>query len=397
MATSNRAGNTNSRKSLRTIISAFLGICIIILAINSALERNSLKNINVTNQETILEGKDFYRINKSADNAAKRVEVGIYIDSLLDLDLKNSTFKATGWMWYSWLDKCEDEDCEKNYDPYGKFDLNYVSDDANKQATPFKAPISWLETGKKIGTMWNEINFGGSFYTSLDLKKFPFDTQSLQIRITSPEFEADEVRYIFDEFAAPISQILIPGYKVVGTKSRETVREYASKFGFAGDSSNTRQSQLIAELLITRNVTASIFRYFFPIIVVLTVTLLTTRLEPGYWEIKLASPATAILSLLFLQDGFRNDLPPTSYLSVLDFYFVVSYLILLLCLFDACQEVGWGRGRSQSKQTRSTSTTKPDSMASKINAISVVNLPEKLALIFFATSPALTYAYFIIS
>ena len=393
MGTRNQKGEG---KSARTIISAFLGICIIILAINSGLEKHGLKKINAPKQEIVLEGKDFYRINKTAENTANKVEVGIYIDSLFDLDLKNSTFKATGWMWYSWIDECKNEGCEKNHDPYGKFDLNYVSDDANKQATSFGAPISWLNTGKKIGTMWNESKFGGSFYTSLNLRKFPFDTQPLQIRITSPEYEADEVRYVFDEFAAPISQILIPGYNVVGTKSRETVREYTSKFGFVADASNTRQSQLIAELLITRNVTASIFRYFLPIIVVLIVTLLTTRLRPEYWEVKLASPATAILSLLFLQDGFRRDLPTTSYLTVLDFYFVLSYLILLLCLFDACQEVGWGRRRSPTEQTRRINTTYPESMTSKIVPIAV-NLPEKLAFAFFVTSPALTYAYFIIS
>ena len=113
-------------------------------------------------------------------------------------------------------------------------------------------------------------------------------------------------------------------YDIVGTKTQETVREYSSKFGFIGDDSNTRQSQLVAELIITRNLSASIFRYFLPIIVVLAVTLITTKLDPAYWEAKLATPSTAILSLLFLQDGFRSDLPTTSYLSVLDFYFGID-------------------------------------------------------------------------
>lgn len=376
----------------RTALAIFISSCILLLCINTVLRGVYLKNASPAKEEIITKSEDFYKKNGDARNSADPVEVGVYIDSLFDLDLKNSTFKATGWMWYSWIDKCKRNACATPDDPYGKFDLNYVSDDANKQAASFGAPTPWDETGKKPGWMWNEINFGGSFYTKLDLRKFPFDTQNLQIRITSPEYEADEVRYMVDEFSAPISQILIPGYDIVGTRVLETVREYASKFGFTGDASNTRQSQLIAELIITRNLSASIFRYFLPIIVVLAVTLITTKLDPAYWEAKLATPSTAILSLLFLQDGFRSDLPTTAYLSVLDFYFGISYLILLLSLLDASLEVGWGR---PTKKTTSSDSSIHSRVSS--SAINNATLPEKLAITLFAVSPVLTYLYYLIA
>lgn len=375
------------RRSLRAAAATFLGMLMLLLAVNTGIDKYASSSINAPKQEKTLSAQDFYGTNKDAANNAKEVKVGMYIDSLLDLNLRNSTFKATGWMWYSWMSECENNSCNQEEDPYGKFDLNYVSDDANKQASSFGAPVDWQETGKKTGSMWNEINFGGSFYTPLNLRKFPFDTQKLEIRITSPEHEADQVKYIFEEFVAPKSQILIPGYDILGTRSRETVREYASKFGFDGDLNNTQQSQLIAELVITRNIAASLFRYFLPIAVVLAVTLITTRLKPEYWEIKLASPATAILSLLFLQDGFRNEIPPTSYLSVLDFYFVISYIILILCLTDACMEAGLGSKEQENKGATTFDKTNKRRVATK--------LPEILATIIFATSPAITYAYFI--
>jgi len=363
-----------------------LAICVALVAINTIAERIGNESIDPAKQERIIEAEEFYGSQEMISAKPKVVNVGMYVDSLFNLDLKNSTFKATGWMWYSWRGKCNVGGCSNKDDPYGKFDLNYVSDDANKQASSFGSPVSWEETGNETGSLWNEINFGGSFYTGLDLKKFPFDTQRLQVRVTSPEYEADEVRYIFNEFAAPSSQILIPGYKVLGTQTHETIREYASKFGYTIDATNTRQSQLIAELLITRNTVASLFRYFVPIVVVITVTLITTKLKPEFWEVKLASPATAILSLIFLQDGFRNDLPTTAYLTVLDFYFAISYLVLLLCLADACIEAGWGqrdtsddKGRNETKQIRR------------------IDMPEQIALSLFAVSPALAYGYFLIA
>ena len=377
--------------STRGALLIFICSCILLLVINASVGHRLLQQTSPTKEELIIKSDDFYKKHVAALNSVDPVKVGVYIDSLFDLDLKNSTFKATGWMWYSWMEKCNNNLCSSHEDPYGKFDLNYVSDDANKQASSFGSPTPWQETGTKRGTMWNEINFGGSFYTKLDLRKFPFDTQSLQIRITSPEYEADQVRYIFDEFSAPRSQILIPGYDIVGTKTQETVREYSSKFGFIGDDSNTRQSQLVAELIITRNLSASIFRYFLPIIVVLAVTLITTKLDPAYWEAKLATPSTAILSLLFLQDGFRSDLPTTSYLSVLDFYFGISYLILLLSLLDASVEVGWGQSVA-----RKASLTSQNTQRAFFNHINYSSLPETLAIFLFAASPVLTFIYFLI-
>jgi len=363
-----------------------LAICVALVAINTIAERIGNESIDPAKQERIIEAEEFYGSQEMISAKPKVVNVGMYVDSLFNLDLKNSTFKATGWMWYSWRGKCNVGGCSNEDDPYGKFDLNYVSDDANKQASSFGSPVSWEETGNETGSLWNEINFGGSFYTGLDLKKFPFDTQRLQVRVTSPEYEADEVRYIFNEFAAPSSQILIPGYKVLGTQTHETIREYASKFGYTSDATNTRQSQLIAELLITRNTVASLFRYFVPIVVVITVTLIITKLKQEFWEVKLASPATAILSLIFLQDGFRNDLPTTAYLTVLDFYFAISYLVLLLCLVDACIEVGWGQ-----------KDTSDDKGGNETKHIRRIDMPEQIAFSLFAVSPALAYGYFLIA
>jgi len=68
---------------------------------------------------------------------------------------------------------------------------------------------------------------------------------------------------------------------------------------------------------------------FLPLAIVLLVVLISPYLEGSLGDVRIAIPSTALLTMVFLQQGYHSELPPSPYLTYLDRLYVVSYLICL--------------------------------------------------------------------
>ncbi|NCU90726.1 MAG: hypothetical protein EBV44_01995 [Synechococcaceae bacterium WB7_1B_046] len=64
-----------------------------------------------------------------------------------------------------------------------------------------------------------------------------------------------------------------------------------------------------------------------PLIIILLIVLISPYLESSLGDIRIAIPSTALLTLVFLQQGYVTNLPPSPYLTYLDRLYAVSYLI----------------------------------------------------------------------
>ena len=64
-----------------------------------------------------------------------------------------------------------------------------------------------------------------------------------------------------------------------------------------------------------------------PLIIILLIVLISPYLESSLGDIRIAVPSTALLTLVFLQQGYVANLPPSPYLTYLDRLYAVSYLI----------------------------------------------------------------------
>jgi hypothetical protein len=63
--------------------------------------------------------------------------------------------------------------------------------------------------------------------------------------------------------------------------------------------------------------------------VIVLVVLISPYLESSLGDVRLAIPSTALLTLVFLQQGYSDGLPQTPYLSYLDKLYAVAYLICI--------------------------------------------------------------------
>jgi hypothetical protein len=301
------------------------------------MERRGQVYISNPNEQ-VIPAAQFFKAFPGKKKTASVVDLGLYIDSLYDLDLSKLTFKARGWLWYNWTKMPM---IEGKVDPgqMGRFDLNFLDESDVNQEISSQQPVA-DHGAAGDASYWNETSFDAKLAApSINLRNYPFDRQKLSILVTNPVHETGELIYKIKQFRLPPRVFNISGYKLDGISYADEIRIYTSNFADASDvswrdGSATTQSQAAFKIFISRNPLTSLLEYVMPLAIVTFLAVSVVRLGVRYWEVKLTAPPAAILSLIFLQNTFQQDLPRVSYMTCMDLMFLVGYLVCLLSFTD---------------------------------------------------------------
>ena len=89
------------------------------------------------------------------------------------------------------------------------------------------------------------------------------------------------------------------------------------------------QSQARLEIIYQSDYWSAFVNWVLPLIIVMSVVLLSPAVAGSLGDVRLAIPSTALLTLIFLQQAYHDDLPSLPYLTFLDQLFACSYLIAM--------------------------------------------------------------------
>jgi len=300
-------------------------------------ERNTQDYINNPNEEVISASK-FFTVFPDKKKTAAVVDLGLYIDSLYDLNLSKLTFKARGWLWYNWSTTPVTKGI-KDLGPLGYFDLNFLDEVDVKQELVVNQPHVELKKSGEL-SYWNETSFDAKLAApSINLRNYPFDTQELRILVTHPLLSTNDLIFIIKQFRLPPRVFNISGYRLDGISYADEIRAFTSNFfnsssvSWRKDSVST-QSQATFKIFISRNPLTSLLEFVIPLTIVSFLAVSVVRLDLRYLEVKLTAPPAAILSLIFLQNTYQQELPRVSYMTCMDLMFLIAYLVCLLSFAD---------------------------------------------------------------
>ncbi len=112
---------------------------------------------------------------------------------------------------------------------------------------------------------------------------------------------------------------------------------YPTRFGYQRTDAkdNADFSQVRLEIEYKKSAFASIQQLILPLLVVMLITLVAPTLAASLWDVRIAIPSTALLTLVFLQQSYRQTLPFLPYITYLDQIYAVCYIVTfsLFCLF----------------------------------------------------------------
>ncbi|MEB3200344.1 MAG: hypothetical protein VKK62_07445 [Synechococcaceae cyanobacterium] len=266
------------------------------------------------------------------------VEVGVFMDNNYDFDMTVPMVSSTGSLWLRWKEPLEQKLKQRQIKITDLVSFPNQTQSWDGTTTPLIEQPTRLANGD----YYQRIHFDDNFYIqNLGLKRYPFQTIHsplvIQLSDDSGAFNFSNLRLSPDRASSGIGRFIdLNGFIMRGWNLSEFRHVFDSDFGLnervtGKPSTDLSLSEIIFSVAYTRSVRSSIWTLFQPLAIVMATVILSPSLSSKFWDIRIAIPATAILTLVFLQQGYRAELPDPPYLTFIDHIYVICYVICLLC------------------------------------------------------------------
>jgi hypothetical protein len=120
----------------------------------------------------------------------------------------------------------------------------------------------------------------------------------------------------------------ILGWLNQGWSIAEYRHQYATNFGLGGEESD--YSLLLFEISFGTSSWAAVWRLLLPLAVLMAMVLLVFKVRPDEQDARASIPVTVLLTLVFLQQAYRGELPSLPFLTFLDQVYVIAYVVTLV-------------------------------------------------------------------
>ena len=257
------------------------------------------------------------------------VYAGIFVDKVYELSLVSRTFSADGYVWLEWPAAVQDQMEAEGISP---IELIRISNRIEIWDSTFE-PVTAEARELSAGRYYQRYRFSSRFYDDeIEFHRDPFDEVNLPIII---EIEPPEMS---DKYSGVV---LLPhhqangfmgqagtlsGYQLEKSTFRPYLHRYPSRFG---SWYTPTFSQVRLEMIYQADYWSAFLTWVFPLLIIMAVVMLAPSVAGALGDIRVAIPSTALLTLIFLQQAYHDELPPLPYLTFLDELFAASYAIAL--------------------------------------------------------------------
>lgn len=270
------------------------------------------------------------------------VLVGMYVRNIYGLSLRDQTFKVDGLYWLRVSPTVQALLQRRGISPLQM--VQFVN-----QVDPWDGVIEQVEADPPPGPDGSRLfsfRFAANFYVDeIDQRRSPFEwihlPLILETNLESLNEQDPRVRLLPESGS---SRGLLGdyssnyGYQLRRVSVRPSEHRYPTRFGSNRDHTSSR-----IELLIdyAPDPWAMFAQWILPLLLVMGLVLLAPSLDVTLRDARLAIPPTALLTLVFLQQSYKAELPPTSYLTFLDHLYTYGYAVsvglFVLFLWDSNQ------------------------------------------------------------
>lgn len=261
-----------------------------------------------------------------------KILAGVYVMNNFGLNLSIPAYSSSGQIWLIW------EEPLQRYMDARKMEINDLVSAVNLlDQHPQESLKKLTDEPIRLGPTryMQRFSYQGQFKIDrTDMKRYPFNSLSLPLIIEAVDpfgnLNYSNLRIIADTGGSGLGQFkAITGWINEGWSVAEFKHVYTSGLGDQNRASST-YSQIAFESIYRTSTWASLWNMFQPLAVVMTMVILIPKLEPQVWEVRIGTPVTILLTLIFLQQGYKNTLPPLPYLTFIDKVYAYSFTVTLL-------------------------------------------------------------------
>lgn len=256
-----------------------------------------------------------------------KVEVGVFI---LDVDKINSadqTYSANVYYAARWHDPRLTHDKSESV-TYKLEEVWHPRLQIVNQQRMIKTMPEVVEVSPE-GIAFYRQRLWGHLAQRLNLRDFPFDTQTFHVNITTASFQPDQVEMIPIEqkIIGVASELSIADWKIISWNA-ETV-----PFQFAPSSPRTAVFEF--SFTARREYWYFITMVIVPLVLIVAMSWLTFWINPQDTGPQISMAVTAMLSLIAYRFAIGSTLPKLSYMTRMDLFIFFSTFLVFATLIEA--------------------------------------------------------------
>jgi Neurotransmitter-gated ion-channel ligand binding domain len=257
------------------------------------------------------------------------VTTGFFLANLSGAAERSETFEADLYLTFRWQDP--------RLAFAGTEPKRFLEDSAIAQLQTMWWPqLEFINTGTPDvanrtldiapdGTVTYKLSVTATFRSDLDLRRFPFDRETLEVRIQSFSWNRDQM-------------IFVPDPERIGFNPRSTYEELdVSKV-----SSEVRQreltgwtpaesySEFVAMIEVERRPVFYLWTVFAPVMLIFLISCAIFAVDIENLHDRIGIGLTALLACIAMQFTVSFNLPQVSYLTVVGWMFLVAYFCITL-------------------------------------------------------------------
>ena len=254
---------------------------------------------------------------------------GIHVEKIYELSLQSRTFSADGSLWIEW-----DSANQKYMDKHGiaPHELLNLVNQIERWDSTFE-PATDEPIVLSAGRYYQRYKFSSRFYDDeINFRRDPFDSLILPIVVEiAPGAMSQKYQQTLlyphhhqNGFLGMSGEL--SGYQLEGAMLSSYIHQYPSQFG---EWYRPAFSQARLDIVYRSDYWSAFVNWVLPFIIVMSVVLLSPAVAGSMGDVRLAIPSTALLTLIFMQQAYHNEIPSLPYLTFLDQLFASGYLISL--------------------------------------------------------------------
>jgi len=248
------------------------------------------------------------------------VYVGIYLNEIFDLSLKDNKFSADFYVWFRWKGE--------NINPIETFEVVNGRIDAKENS---------------MSDVVKEYNYAICRVTATmtkfwDIKRFPLDNHVLTIEIEDSENEDFKLKYIADaENSNMNKKIEVPGWSVLKFNSEIITNKYNTNYGDISLPSNDESSysRFVFSLDIIRPGFGYFLKSFFTVFIAAVIALLTLFIKPTDLDPRFGLSAGALFAAVASEVVIASSLPDTNIITLVDKLHIISIFFIFIAIAES--------------------------------------------------------------
>ncbi len=266
----------------------------------------------------------------AATPAPRKAEVGVYILDITDIDEPGGKFTLHVLLGSYWQDPArafEGTDYKVFREDAAVSEVNTgwrPMIEINRTTAPADLHHALMKVYPDGRVEW-ERQLTVQIATNLDLRKLPFDIQTLQIELESFQHLAGAVELVLPPDNLRItSRISLPQWEP-GRLTAEVKPVFREVYG-------ETYSRATVSLELKRHTQFYIWQMMVPLGIVLGMAFAVFFLPPNDLSDRMSVIIASLLTVVALSYSLHSGLPKISYLTVIDWFFVLAYVFLGLAM-----------------------------------------------------------------